>query len=629
VTVSLTDLFSDDKMTAETRILFSMIFLTIAYELLTLAVAGSILAHAGRHVFVSIQTRKSPFTNLLLNLVWLGLVLFLITLWPNSSYPQDYPTASFLFFASVAAIVLSLANHANPESQIGFIAKHSGRILLLTGCLVLVFLTVRYLVFYRPRMLGADFYYYLVVSRHMSSGFDDISFNHYFYFPGIFAFWRSVFLLINKSIDSIQWVYLFVIVLNSLLVGLIVHKVVKNLYMAVFAGMWYVLFCARFEGLLGVAEPIATLPILVGLLIWGGGSITGSVGLVRLIALGVGLGLGLYGRQFAGLVSLGALSLLPTYWLQDKKQPVVSFRRLLLLPLISGITLLIGILLEGYGLHPLIVAFKTMPDYGFHSNFLPTLWNLSGRIPLLTILSLLSIPIWSAVILFPRFRFHANERWWQMLGFTCLAGFLSLLSFLSRDSAHYGLFSGPMFIIAGSITVVILIRACPLHLQKKPVFYFVLIVFAVFPFIRDSSRSEFYLWPPERPLMRPRIIPWHLRPEYAADLATMKRNLEPMEKIYVLPPSQNDIHFFLGTRYTEYGWFKPVRLTEVLKTEGLQGVVVVNRDALHPYYADLADKQFNYGRSEEILKAHQYEPVVQLRSMILWRKDNLNPSTRK
>jgi hypothetical protein len=106
-------------------------------------------------------------------------------------------------------------------------------------------------------------------------------------------------------------------------------------------------------------------------------------------------------------------------------------------------------------------------------------------------------------------------------------------------------------------------------------------------------------------------------------LKFMKQHLQPMEYIYVLPPSYNQIHFFLGTRYSSYGWFKPLPLTEVLQSSRLEGVIVLGRQALHEYAVAYADERFQYDRAEEILKQYHFKPVVKLSTMVLWRRTSL------
>jgi hypothetical protein len=95
-----------------------------------------------------------------------------------------------------------------------------------------------------------------------------------------------------------------------------------------------------------------------------------------------------------------------------------------------------------------------------------------------------------------------------------------------------------------------------------------------------------------------------------------------LEKIYVLPPSQNEVHFFLNTTYPTYGWFKAVPVLEAIRIPDVSGVIVVKKDAMLPFEFLMARLQFQYDSAQKILKQQGFQPVVDLRSFTLWRKVN-------
>ena len=590
----------------------------VAYELFTLTIIGVLLADGSYH-FLGMWKNRSRVSRALiaLSMCWLLIVAFVLSLWPNCSYPSDYPLPSFLFLAAISALLFTKLLNATKYQRL---ARALLWILAGTGCVFLVFKMLQYFVFIQPRIAGADFFYYVVVARHMLFHSIDFPMREYFYFPGIFNFWKAALLFFDGNLTSLQWAYAAVIALNSTLIGAIVYRTVRNILAGVVSAAWYVFFCSHFEGFAGIAEPIATAPVLMALFAWGGKPLTGRAGLFRIIALGAGLGLSIYVRQYAGLISLGALSLLITYLIQDKQNPIVTFRTLIILPLTAAAVTLVGILMEGYGLQPLQTGIQGMPQYGLELRPHSALLDFYRKVPLFALLTCLSVIVWIVPVMQKRFRAQVTEPWWQIVTFCWLGGLCALLSFLSRSSLHYALFTGGLWILAVSISVVICLRAVPQVYSYSRVFAFLLICLMFLPFIRTQSRSGFYAWPPEAPVRRVKQIPWYAQPRYLADVARAKQMIEPMEEIYVLPPSENHIHFFLNTRYATYGWNIPVQLEDVLKSGSLQGVVVLQKESLSEFYRGLAERQFDLSNAEEILKRHSYQPVLKLRTFVLWRK---------
>jgi hypothetical protein len=594
---------------------------TIVYELLTLLLAGTIFIHAAFHVRRLIRDRHhvgSP--ALITGLGWLAISIFVLTLWPNSSYPGFYARSSFLFFTTAILFPIAIFHTRPLDSATPFHLKNLGRIGIALICLVLVYSMIRYLLFLRPVIVASDLFYYVCTARDMSQGFSDLSLLRYFYFPGVYTFWRIVLRLTDGTLNSLQWCYLGLVAANAIIVGGIVWRTVSNLFASVLAIVWYLVFCSNFSGFTGMVEPIATLPILVGLLLWGGNSLVGKTGVMRVLALGIGLGLGVYVRQLAGLISLGAISLVLTYLFQDQASPIIRLKQLVLLPLVSATVVLLGILLEGYGFQPLMIGTQHFQEYGRSGSF-SVIWNIGRSVPLLTGLSFIALFLWIFCLAFRRFRSAIVSPWWQMVCFTSIGGFLSLLSHIVRAATHYTLIPGPLLIISSVISFVMILRAVPIHYRTAPAFYFLIAMIAFLPLVQSNSPTTFYVWPVSYQWFRPiKQIPWSIRPATATDLQYLKKQLKPFEKIYVLPPSHNELHFFLQTRFPSYGYFYKRPLAEVLQTPGLDGVIVLNRSEVTPFYRAFGDRMFQYDRANEILTSRGFEPVVKLSTMVLWRK---------
>ena len=574
------------------------------------------------HTFVLTPDEKGHLTNppLLLDAGWLAVGIGMLLLWPECLDISLYPRRSFLFFAAILATPLAFKITLKDDARLNHVWRWlSFAMIGITAVASLIWMT-RYLLFVRPRMEGPDFYYYVCTARHLASNFQDLSIDCYFYFPGVYTFWRIALALKNASLTSLQWCYFGVMAANTLLVGAVIQRVMKNTYASIAGMFWYLAFCSRFDGFIGATEPIATLPALAGLLIWSGQPFTGPKGLTRLLALGIGLGLSVYTRQQAGLIALGVISLFATYFVQDKRNPIVSLRALLLLPAIATVTLIAAILPEGHGLQPLWIGTKSMPLYGMKSNFWTTVWHTSKLVTPLAICTVLALLFWFVCLATTRYRRMVMESWFQVLAFTVVGGLFSLLPFGSRAHLHYGLIAGPMLIIASVLLVTHWIYRFPLRWRETALFRFALIVLILFPFIQPRSTSPyFYVWPFQAPVKPPQLRPWRLTAGLSSDLETMKKHVQG-ENIYVLPPRQNDVHFFTGSRHQVYGWAPAISLQEVLRTRKMNGVIVIEPDILPDYVVEAASEMFDYDRAPDILKHNDFAPDVTLKTMTLWRK---------
>ena len=592
----------------------------VLLELLTVVLSAAILLES----VLRLHRMKFDSNNLSWfgQAAWCAIVLGVILLWPNSSHATYYPKHSFMFlvalFVSLDSLGRTIAGGSKMASGLNYI-KHS---LIVLACLVLLISAARYLAFVRPLVSNSDFFFYVCNARDMSAGVVDHALQRYFYFPGSYTFWRLIFSLTGGGLDSLQWAYIGVIATNAVLIGAIVFRAVRNLFASLVAAVWYIVFCSMFEGLIGITSPIATLPILGGVLFWGGKSLLGGRGLLRLIALGIGLGLAVYIRQHAGFVSLGAITLLITYFIQEEERPIIDLKRLLLLPLISASVLVMAILAEGYGLEPLFRGLRSIPEYVDQYDFMQAIWKQAQRAKLVSIAGVGTLVLCVSCLIVRHKRAELLRPSWQIAAFTCIAGFASLIAIVARAAPHYFLFAGALMIISGTISVIEVIRWLPSSITGAAAFRFCIIVLALFPLVRGQFRTHFYFWPPERPAMPLKLLPWFDSPEHARDFRYMNEQVERLEKMYVLPPSLNEVHYLLETRYPDYGYYYPTPLDAALKTPGLDGVIVVRRNVLHHSIIEYADKYYQYDQAEEILRQNQYVPVVALPTMVLWRKES-------
>jgi hypothetical protein len=215
---------------------------TFIYELAVLLIAALILIDAGIRLLRA--TRTLPRLAWIPPAAWFVITLFVVSLWPFSPYPLDYPRHSFVFFAAVAVYVhlLSQSVTGRFKNVIPILRK----IAIIAICLLLLESSFRYLIYLRPQISASDFFYYVCTARDMSAALPDQSMMRYFYFPGVYTFWRVIFYFVGDTLNDLQWSYLALLAANALLIFGIIFRVLKNGIAAVIALVWYIVFCSRF-----------------------------------------------------------------------------------------------------------------------------------------------------------------------------------------------------------------------------------------------------------------------------------------------------------------------------------------------------------------------------------------------
>ena len=166
----------------------------------------------------------------------------------------------------------------------------------------------------------------------------------------------------GQRLETIQYSYLLVIVCNMLLVAAIVWQHSRSLVAGLFAATWFLVLVSRFQATAGETELLATIPLLVTVLCWFGRPLRGKRGWCYSLLLGIGLGLALYTKQQAGLLSLGALALLLSYRWRDKQEQH-QWTQLIALPFIAAIVFLISVLVLGEGWLPIREGLNAIGQY--------------------------------------------------------------------------------------------------------------------------------------------------------------------------------------------------------------------------------------------------------------------------
>ncbi|MCI0602936.1 hypothetical protein L0156_07970 [bacterium] len=594
----------------------SLMFLEIA----TLLIIGAIVIYNSLKL-LQLRSKVFNFIDFLNSFGWTLAGIVLLVFWPEALYPMLYPRRSLFLLVILGTFVATLARDQRENSRPSAVLNIAAKSMLIVSVCISIFIAIRYMVMIRSRIEGIDFYSYACIARDLAEGIPDVTPIRHAYFPGVFMFWQIPFALGNGSLEWLQWWYLSLIAANAVAVAAVVIRATRNIYAAVLAALFYINLCSRCEGFEGTTEPLSTLPFFLGLSIWGGRSLLGRAGLLRCLALGAGLGLALLAKQQGGLLSLGAISLLVVYRFQDQAKQV-NLRRLFLLPLFAMITFLIGFLLEGSGLEPLWSAFPKIRSYGSDVGFWDTVAKHVRLSWPLAPLSVFASLVWLACLLVRKYRVMIVQPWCQVLGFTCIAGYASLIPFFSRGYAHYGLLPGPMFIVAVVICFVSVIKFLPAT-YKTPLAYALLILIAVYPLVRTKTTSRnFYLWPIDSAVVPPQRPAWHRTPAIWSDLMKLRSYVKKGESLLALPPRRFEIHYSLGTHsgITLVGppWSEIVPLSTVINSTNLNAVIIIN-----PKYRDEEDVSMcsilRCDTAITTLKELNFAPVVDFETMALWR----------
>jgi hypothetical protein len=430
----------------------------------------------------------------------------------------------------------------------------------------------------------------------------------HFYFPGVYRFWQAVFAVVGRSLPSVQFAYIALLAANALATAAVVWRGGGGAAPAALAGLWYLALCLPLEAYGGVTEPLATLPVLIGMAAWAGEPLAGVWGLARAIALGVALGLAVYVKQLGALLAVGALAL-PLMNLAAPAERRHDWTYLAAVPAIALLVLLVGIAAEGEGLAPLRLGLDALSSYPATGTFRLNLLWVVAHAPLLAVFTLATLALFAVFALHRDWRRMLGERWAALAGFALLAGLFALAQYIKRGYLHYALLAVPLLIAAVMLTATALVRRLPWRASGWPETALIALVLARLMVMQSN--------PAELP------TPWRAQPEIAADLEQLKHALSPGEDVLILPPRRNEIHFLLGTRSQSfplgYSWAPGSGLIEAtLRKPHLDAVLVVRR------YLDQSDNEawraLDCNRGMAALAGEGFGPVLRLRATTLFRR---------
>lgn len=610
-------------LVAATKLLSNWDFPSTIHGLIgitTLFALAGILAHA--LISGADASRQScPFsTDLLLPASWALLALAGFVSWPDCLYPQHHPVAFLLMIGTVVTFPVALRFSADDQRGAQIYTRTA---IAIYACLSIVSVA-GFCLAIRPHIQSVDFFYYVCYARDQIKDNETAHMSRYAHFPGIYTFWRTVMHVAGQSLGALQWAYVGLLLASAIAVAGVVRRMTGSVLAPLLGAVWYAVLCTRFEGDLGVTEPLCTLPLLCSLWYWGGRPLRDKEGIRYAAALGAGLALCLYGKQQGGLLWMGAFSLLPGLFAGPKEN-----RHQLPLAILMGAAAVflffVLILLEGHGFDPLRIGLGFAQGYETQGSALDNLKIIIPNDKTIVFAAFGAFAYWILFQVVPWFRRRdaGAPGGMAVAGFAILAASGTLVQFMRRPYLHYALLCLPFIVVAAIIAVNDALRRLPDHVRKAPLAAMLLLHLAALPLLwgSDDPRNARLLrdWikpEPYRPLC------WYERPDVSKDLAELRALVPAGTDLLVIPPRRCSIHFILGTSPKSfangYNWAPDAELLyETISMPGLRDILVINN--LGP-----GDREnwngFECDRAVKKMRDEGFQPAVSFKTFTLWRK---------
>ena len=424
-----------------------------------------------------------------------------------------------------------------------------------TIALLLVWQTVNVLLVSRPSIGGVDFYFYVLNARDLADGPAYAPWARYIYFPGIYRFWETVFRLTDGTLPSLQWAYLGILLVNAGLVGIILMTSVTSWWGGLLGSAAYLVFMHRLEGLSGSTEPIATVPFLIGLLLWNLCE-RHSHKTAGLLCLSLACGICLFVKQQAGLLMLGmtALIFVPSQRDQSLLNRFVDFA---VVAIGTAATFVLAMWLDGGGWAAVRMGLAFAAGYTTQGVWLDHVSGLWGAAQPLSSVFLLAVVVWISVAALPKAREAAALIDMRLLGVTTFSTLAGLLQFSRRGYLHYGLLVLPCAILAVSYAIKVGLDASRsviaywAPVQRMLPITALLIVLLVFVPGAGSDILGFSWLPDAVPSAA-------ITAPSSPQLAALCAKLKPDSFLLIIPARHNKVHWACRTKTIGlplgYGW---------------------------------------------------------------------------
>lgn len=539
------------------------------WETMVLLAAGTALVQAVLYLWAS-PALESPWE------LWSGRAWCLLALagwagWPFSAHAVAMPV---LAWALAAALFLAVHHQmgvwcqSRPAVLAGWRRVCCGLFLAWSLMASTAFLYTR-----RPEAGSVDLFYYLCTARDMIRDPQSTPIQAYGYFPGVYAFWRSVLQVTGEDPARIQGAIVALLVANAMLLCAVVRRGPGGWGWGVLASLWYLASATRYDGLAGVTEPLATLPFLLALLLWGGRPWRWPGAILKAVAMGALLGLAVYCKQQAGLLCLGALALAGSWLAEGRRWRDAMV--LLLVPAAALGALAAGIAAEGKGWVPLQRGLWKVQAYAPQGSWLGNLYVQARADESLAAAGLVLVVAtawhWYQVL---RQRPGTVPSWLAITTWLAVSALASLLQFRLRPYGHYMLLGLPC--VVGGVVLWLEHVAWPAVRDRHLVAGLLMSLLALPLLGTHAYHHTLTVWPIRQPPRTPTSIPWFRQPQVQQDMERLRRYIRRGDTILVLPPRYNAVYFLLGVRTARqdgYSFHMPD--LQALPWEELSAVVLV------------------------------------------------------
>jgi len=571
--------------------------------------------------------------------VWILLFCLTIALWPLGLEPESHPllflslVASSLGLLAIAADLLCAASRApvrffllfrrreDPNRSTRSCAeKRIHLVPYVNGVCAVIGLiaAVNFLWHVRPFVGGVDFFYFTCYARDMLQAPLDVSPRAYSYFPGVYAFWRTIISMTGVSLDRLQFAHIAVVATVGFLVGTIAARSSRSICAGAWAAIAYLVFASRFEGFAGTAEPLACIPFLAAVSYWNGRELRGRRGYLDACVLGVGIGLAIYVKQQAGLLALGWLALIAER-IAARERKCHSLIPLIVVPLAAATALIFAILLEGKALAPLFRGLYLTANYPVQGNWLTNIWVQVRNDESATITALFAIGATGWWIILRQVRGRGLNQWQRSAEFLLIAGIATLAQFRTRPYGHYALLGLPCLVAAVVPLMVWVGRALNFRSGRSEIVGAIALVCAWFPLAYTGKNpNNLHIWRLTPPRFE-RMQLWCDEPKVTADLKQMVDEIKnDSGPLYVLPPYRAEVFFLSGRRPpVELGYSFIIPMADKFPWSNTSEILIVHESAdTHPQRASLYQPAIDVLQRE--LPKRGYRTQLSLSTMTLY-----------
>lgn len=448
-------------------------------------------------------------------------------------------------------------------------------------------------------MGGYDSYYYLLYARDLAGGTHEGLQARYLYFPGVYHFWRLVFLVSDGSYAACQSAFALAGLANAALVILIARAAGCGMAVAALAGASYLAIGQRLEFEAMTTEPLVTAPALLGLLGWVSAERRGRPRL-GLAALGTGLGLALFAKQQGILLAAGLAGTLPgsdrsAHGLARAARGIAGALAAMLAAF-SG-----AMWLDGGGMPALRLALEFLLRYEAHGELMENLAPVWRRTPLAALLCFAVIGGCALALEARSQGRRGGSVRLALLGICAFAAMATLLQFSKRGYAHYGLLTLP-FVLLAAAAAVSLLRDRLSPIIERHATLSISMGLSIWAALAVSLLYATADWAQREPLKSPQ------HDSYLPMCTVLDRG----ERLLLLPSRENALHWACGThaggtrwgytfnfQETPEGYIEELRKPDlrqvfVFRPAGPQSyeAKVLSGERWQPFYAALRERGF-------------------------------------